>query len=62
MSEFRAIYRVVGDMLVKHYVPRHHQVGPGEIAAGPDGLPDFGMAPPDAEAAPPRPTDAPKGE
>lgn len=61
-SEFRTIYRVVGDMLVKHYVSRHHQVGPGEIAAGPDGLPDFGMSAPEPEAAPPRPNEAPQGE
>lgn len=62
MSEFKQIYRMVGDVLVKTYVPRWHMLGPGDIAAGPDGLPDFGMSAPEPEAAPPQPSDVPKGE
>lgn len=62
MSEFRTIFRPIGDVLVKHHVPVWQALGPFDVACGPDGLPDFGMAAPDPEAAPPRPTDAPKGE
>lgn len=61
-SEFRTIFRPVGDTLIKTAIPVWWRLGPGDIAAGPDGLPDFGIAAPEPKTAPPRPTDFPKGE
>lgn len=44
MSEFKTIFRQVGEFLVKHRVPVWHALGPNDVSCGPDGLPDFGLA------------------
>jgi hypothetical protein len=61
MSEFRVVYRRHGDVLVKSHIPAWWSALPGDIAVGPDGLPDFGMSAPPPEAAPPRPNEASQG-